>query len=490
MHKHVKPHFSDYFNVKKDDLKEYGAFNISLITDLPLFIDPFLLFNSEKEEYQKLHNEIIKYLIFVKDKSSEEVDVGKMKSWYMFSEVQQNWLGYSVIGNKGHALGMKFAEALHGNLNTVFQNFGEENITRGAHLEKLCLVKDGVGRDNISDFVTNLIKHFLLEYTQKFTKRYIDKRLTRTFRVKKSYFNYDTEVWAEKNFILPKFENDYVILTPVDILTKDDVWINRKGLIEDFTEIPSTIDNAQLRHQINNYYKNRIKQYERGNREMKKEERNTAIRSTFIRFPELFDYYIKYKEENGDQAINISQQKVDYSDTFFVENAQSLIGRLQNLGFYKPVRSYHEAKKRILILKDFIENMDGYKLFYREDGCISNERDLQLLFHLTCYNSDFDVNREVNNGRGSVDFTISSKRDKTLVEFKLAKNKKLKQNLQKQVEIYKRANRTFNGFTVILFFEKSEYERVIKILEEIGLEKDENIVLIDARKKVSASVAS
>ena len=77
-----------------------------------------------------------------------------------------------------------------------------------------------------------------------------------------------------------------------------------------------------------------------------------------------------------------------------------------------------------------------------------------------------------------------------MIEFKLAKNKKLKQNLQKQVEIYKRANRTFNGFTVILFFEENEYERVIKILKDIGLEKHESIILIDARKKVSASVAS
>ena len=106
----------------------------------------------------------------------------------MFNEVQQNWLGYSVVGNKGHALGMQFAKALHGNLNTVFQNFGEESVTKGTHLEKLCLVKDGVGRDNISDFVTNLIKNFLLEYTQEFAKRYINQKLLGTFRVTEILF--------------------------------------------------------------------------------------------------------------------------------------------------------------------------------------------------------------------------------------------------------------------------------------------------------------
>jgi len=42
-------YFSDFFNVDPDAIEEYGAFNISLINDLPLFIDPFLLFNSDKK---------------------------------------------------------------------------------------------------------------------------------------------------------------------------------------------------------------------------------------------------------------------------------------------------------------------------------------------------------------------------------------------------------------------------------------------------------
>ena len=47
--------FSDIFNVEEERLEEYGAFNISLLNDLPLFIDPFLLYASNKTEYQKLH---------------------------------------------------------------------------------------------------------------------------------------------------------------------------------------------------------------------------------------------------------------------------------------------------------------------------------------------------------------------------------------------------------------------------------------------------
>ena len=35
---------SDFFGVSSDLLEEEGLFNISLLNDLPLFIDPFLIF--------------------------------------------------------------------------------------------------------------------------------------------------------------------------------------------------------------------------------------------------------------------------------------------------------------------------------------------------------------------------------------------------------------------------------------------------------------
>ena len=222
--------FSDHFNVDKANLEAHGAFNISLLADLPLFIDPFLLFNSEKQEYQDLHNEMIRYLRFLRDKSLEQkLTPGLLTAWYRFKEVKQNWLGFAVQGNKGSALGKDFADALNENFSRIFTNYGEEQITHGSHLEKLCLIKEGVGKDNISDFTTNLIKDYLLQYTQTFAKKYLDPKLCQDFRVSRSSFNYQTETWEEKTYFLPKFDNDFVLLTPKEILTKDETWINRLG---------------------------------------------------------------------------------------------------------------------------------------------------------------------------------------------------------------------------------------------------------------------
>jgi len=103
-------HFSDYFGVPPESLDDYGAFNISLTTDLPLFIDPFLLFASLREDYQALHAEIIRYLEFLRDRAEQgAASDGQLKAWYHFPEVSETWLGFTKNSNRGRGLGAKFA---------------------------------------------------------------------------------------------------------------------------------------------------------------------------------------------------------------------------------------------------------------------------------------------------------------------------------------------------------------------------------------------
>jgi hypothetical protein len=488
-------YFSDHFKVKEKDLEQFGAFNISLVADLPLFIDPFLLFNSKKKKYKQLHDNIIKYLIFLKQKStSQALDLGALKAWYVFKEVEQNWLGFSVTGNKGSALGPDFGRALHDNLHKIFYEFGKEKVSKGSHLEKLCLIKVGVGKDNISDFSTNLIKEFLLEYTQSFALKYLDKRLIDKFRVQRVRFNFKTESWEDVEFVLPKLKGNFVILTPKELLTKDETWINKKDLFEHFERIPNAISNDELRFKVNNYFLSRLPKHKNKKKEPTKQEKVEAALATIHEFPQLIDYYIKSKEESGDLAESISNEKVIFSQNFYINNVKQFVAGLQKTDFYNTTKnSYDETKKKIGILKEYIENNDGYKLFYHHGERIKGEKDLQLLFGLVCHESSaFDVNREVNNGRGPVDFKISKgSADKTLVEFKFANNKKLEPNLKKQVEIYQKANKTDLSFKVVIYFSRQEQKRVVDILNRLGMAGRDNIILIDGRadNKPSASNA-
>lgn len=88
-----------------------------------------------------------------------------------------------------------------------------------------------------------------------------------------------------------------------------------------------------------------------------------------------------------------------------------------------------------------------------------------------------------------MDYAVSDgSADKTLIEFKLAKNTKLKSNLEKQVATYEVANKTKQSITVIMYFTDSEFTRVQKILKDLGISSHKNIVLIDANPKLSASL--
>jgi hypothetical protein len=483
-------YFSDFFDVNPDTLADYGAFNVACIVDLPLFIDPFLLFTSGKPEYQALHDEIIRYLRFLRDKSvAGGMTDGLLRAWFCFPEVKQNRLGFCLSGSSGNGLGMTFARALNDNLNQLFSDFGEEKVTKGSHLEKLVLIRERVGRDNISDFTTNLIQGYLLEYTQKFAKAHIAPEKLKKTKVLRTQFNYVVGAWEDGTFELPWLADDFVLLTPEDILTKDDTWINKEDLRRDFPTIRDAIPNDALRGQIDHYFRSVLPR-----RPDAKDER-AATEKTLLKFPELIDYYIRDKEERGDEAVKRSAEKVREVDVRFVENIGRLVDLIGSLTeFYKsPANTLEETRKKIAYFKQVIENQDGYRYFYDRRGKpIERETDLHLLFKLVWEGSPSSVDAEVNNGRGPVDFKVSrGSADKTLVEFKLASNSQLERNIENQVAIYEKANQTTQSFKVILFFTRQEEAKVDRILKKLKAPKDAGIVLVDARRdnKPSASKA-
>ena len=495
----LKVYFSDVFNVNPDDIEQHGAFNISLINDLPLFIDPFLLFNSTRPEYQNLHKEILRYVGFLRDRAmANNVNDGLLRSWYCFPEIKQTWLGYSRFGNGGRGPGIEFAKALSVNLGGVFSNFDKQTVSRSAHLEKLCLIKENIGRDNISDFVTNLIKGYLLEYTQTFAKKFIDSRYLKNCSVAHVDFNYKTSTWTSRSYQLPFLNNDYVLITPKDLLTKDDTWINKPDIVKQFHDIVSSVPNNQLRSQLDFYFSSSLPKPEYTKKGKEKKPRQSdiagAVSAVIRKYPEFLDYYIKFKEDHGENAVSISAERVEEIYNLFVKKLSLFIKYLfETTDFYKNTgNTLDESYKRVMFLKHVVEDQDGYRIFYPNGEPINRESYLHIMYKLTWFATASDVSPETNAGRGPVDFKISrSAHDKTLVEFKLASSTKLAQNLQKQVEIYKKAHDTDKAIKVILFFSAEEEVRARKIIADLGLSNEKYIVLIDARSdnKISASRA-
>ena len=171
-------------------------------------------------------------------------------------------------------------------------------------------------------------------------------------------------------------------------------------------------------------------------KEPKDEDVGRAIDATIRRFPELVDYYIRYKEDHEDDAKRTSLKRVQYSERVFIDHAGDLATLLAaETRFYQtPGTTYAESLERIRFLKHVVEDRGGYRPFYVDGRPIEREADVHVMFDLVWLGSPSDVNREVNKGRGPADFTVSrGAADKTVIEFKLASNSQIKRNLEKQV---------------------------------------------------------
>ena len=104
----------------------------------------------------------------------------------------------------------------------------------------------------------------------------------------------------------------------------------------------------QLREELDNYLVSVL------SKKPRKEEYDAAITEFTIRHPELIDYYIRYKEDNGDQAIERSYIRVANSKRLYVEQFGSLVQLLyENTLFYTlKGDTTTEAYQRIMYLKD------------------------------------------------------------------------------------------------------------------------------------------
>ena len=480
--------FNEYFDIDQALVDQYGALNICLEADLPLFIDPFLLFSSTSVEYQILHEQIVGHLILLRELAEENPTVGP--TLFQFPEIRQNWLGLSRWGNKGKGLGPKFAKNLISAFNGFYRNFGKETVSDTSHIEKLTLVGSGIGRDFISDFTTNLMFEFLLEYTEGFARQNLSEHQRDTFTLR-CHFDSELMVWQPRSFELPYFykgdrEEDFILLTPVDLLTKDEAFICHSDFTSQFRRVANSLSDSALRDAVNLYFAKCLPP------KPKKDDVDRAIDATVQQYPEILDYYIKKKETEKDRASALSSEKVRRLREELLSTLSEFCAHIfENSDFYQTEStSYSEALKRAHFLKEVIEDNDGYRIFYKDGKPIASEDTIQRIFRLTWFASPYDVNAEVNNGRGPADYKVSfGSRDSAIVEFKLGSSTSLKRNLSNQTEIYKKASKSISDIKVILCYTKAEIAKVKRILKSMQQENAENVVIIDATKKISASKA-
>ena len=119
----------------------------------------------------------------------------------------------------------------------------------------------------IFHLIVNLIKDYLCRYTEKFAHKYIDPQYCKKIPVDKAAFNYETESFYSNEYYLPyiineKGEEEFVLLTPRDMLRSEEPAVNAEDLVRTHETGRRSISNESLRAYVNNYIAKAVKEYE------------------------------------------------------------------------------------------------------------------------------------------------------------------------------------------------------------------------------------
>ena len=277
------------------------------------------------------------------------------------------------------------------------------------------------------------------------------------------------------------------MLIPREILTKEDTWISKNDFLDNDTAIFNTISNDELRTKINRFFFDhlaiKLNKKRQPEKDYSKKSKRNALLKTVLEFPEALDYYIKYKEQNKDNALKYHIAEPEFVN--FFSDATALKNEIKK-GKFKKLTSFDDCISRISFFKQKLES-NSNDLYFKNKPL--QEKHLRLIFKNVTYGALFDYNSEVNNGRGPIDFIVSyGSNDKTGLELKLASNRKLKRNLLNQGRVYQADSNLKHVIKLIFYFSDQELETANRVLKETNKSVDnKEIFLVDCRKKASAS---
>lgn len=128
--------------------------------DIPLYLDPFLLWRSPSQQDQALHTSLINafnHLGYLAQKGEIEQAASTL---IMASECDEVGLGTSAT-RRGKRIGKaKAMEILE-----LFERVPQYKNRGFRHFEEIQFFVDGFSRDRISDIACNLLKSFLIDFT-------------------------------------------------------------------------------------------------------------------------------------------------------------------------------------------------------------------------------------------------------------------------------------------------------------------------------------
>jgi hypothetical protein len=475
MHKGGSVYFSDSHEIVPTAVDDW--FDILLETDTQLFVDPFLIYAETSGPWADAGAEIAEHfqrsfeILAGHQSNQESLQYKKTVDLMLFPEPKEFGLGFVSKGNRGAGTGREFAQRIVKSMAIAI----ERGLQDLHHFEELGLLVENIGRDRISDIACNILKQRFITYTQEVCTRHSIQM--DPHRVEHAAFDSVRRRWEPSTVLLPT--NPHTggpsLLVPkrflreLPTLNSDDWW--------DYVE-PTFRDDLNL--------------------DINARLRKADIVRLAQRNPDLVREWSTAREAEAPTPYDVDQDPAGLHDW-------------QRLTQYIAVdRPLDFDAVTAANLVDFIERMnDSFRLFIEEEGgwillrnddtgLPKRETSIQLLYkgvvQAYCRAHGVRLDREVELGRGPVDFVFNSGRERVLLEIKKMRNGSYWNGLENQLLSYMTSDQTRRGWflAIRLTDSKTEKARTADLpartqTVRIATGMDIRSSWVDARPKVSAS---
>lgn len=203
----VRPRLNDYHRL--GFTQEEADFAIPFLDeDIPLHVDPFLLWKSPSLQDQALHTVLLTSFNHLGHLANNGKETEATEALIRISECGEVGLG-SARDKRGKRIGAGTAKQIL----SLFSSIPKVKLHGIEHIEEIQLFVEQIGKDRISDIICSLIKSFLIDFTiDQCTKHEIPSSAVMLDDV----FDYSSRAFKREKVLLPvnPVSNTPLILVP------------------------------------------------------------------------------------------------------------------------------------------------------------------------------------------------------------------------------------------------------------------------------------
>jgi hypothetical protein len=469
--------FSEVFGITR--VKDDDWYDPHLTVDTKLFIDPLLMLVAANTQWPEAHDELIShfvrcYELIARSGNQTSPQAHMARALLTFPEPGEFCLGFTADGTRGSGTGPQFARTMVDGIAVAIA----AGLTNPEHIEEIGILNVGIGADRISDAVCNVLKHRFITYTQSVAEKHSVPVAAHVVRNARCFP--DQGRWQHIDTLLPTnpYTNGPILLIPGYLLNSMDTLNAEDWYGSDLNE--------DLRAQLNLNVGERVK------------------KEDIVRFARLHPQRVRQWAQ--EQSSRPDLDGYDFTDdpkgVVQWDSATREFAESHTIEASPPTT---QAELRELLQKvleqfrHFVEDQGGWRLLWNQDGSEKPEEAAQLLFlglfqaYLRLF--DVELDREVELGRGPVDFKLArGTKCRMIIEAKKAHNGKFWNGLDRQLPSYLKSDDCPEGWFLAIRFRdtKASDRRMRELPHRVQLAatatgKDLRYMSIDGRPKVSAS---